>query len=116
MPVEAPPPVADSVPEPVAAVASSGPTVTGIKDNNYSRPSGQNVGNFITDKPSSRVLAPPGPLSCCPSWVQHSSQYGMFVAVDVSVGFLCTARRFRHLNGWGRYLEVGSAMQVVVQH
>ena len=29
--------------------------------NNYSRPGGQqNVGNFITDKPSSRVLAPPG--------------------------------------------------------
>lgn len=29
-------------------------------NNNYSRPQGQNVGNFITDKPSSRVLAPPG--------------------------------------------------------
>lgn len=28
--------------------------------NNYSRPGGQNVGNFLTDKPSSRVLAPPG--------------------------------------------------------
>ncbi|KAI8472141.1 MAG: hypothetical protein J3K34DRAFT_415268 [Monoraphidium minutum] len=29
-------------------------------NNNYSRPSGQNVGNFLTDKNSSRVLAPPG--------------------------------------------------------
>ncbi|WPT13564.1 Protein SPIRAL1 [Picochlorum sp. SENEW3] len=28
--------------------------------NNYVRPEGQNVGNFITDRPSSRVLAPPG--------------------------------------------------------
>ena len=28
--------------------------------NNYYRSEGQNVGNFITDKPSSRVLAPPG--------------------------------------------------------
>lgn len=28
--------------------------------NNYSRPGGQNVGNFITDKPTSKVLAPPG--------------------------------------------------------
>mmetsp|Transcript_15991 Transcript_15991/g.48025 ORF Transcript_15991/g.48025 Transcript_15991/m.48025 type:complete len:235 (-) Transcript_15991:382-1086(-) len=28
--------------------------------NNYSRPNGQNVGNHITDRPSSRVLAPPG--------------------------------------------------------
>jgi hypothetical protein len=29
--------------------------------NNYARPGGmQNVGNFLTDKPSSRVLAPPG--------------------------------------------------------
>jgi protein SPIRAL1 and related proteins len=28
--------------------------------NNYARPGGQNVGNFLTDRPSSRVLAPPG--------------------------------------------------------
>lgn len=28
--------------------------------NNYYRAEGQNVGNFLTDKPSSRVLAPPG--------------------------------------------------------
>lgn len=28
--------------------------------NNYSRPEGQNVGNFLTDRPSSRVLAAPG--------------------------------------------------------
>ncbi len=34
--------------------------ITGSNPNNYSRPDGQNVGNFITDKPSSRVLAPPG--------------------------------------------------------
>lgn len=62
MPAQAPPPVA--VPERAApeAAAKAGPAVTGIKDNNYSRPSGQNVGNFITDKPSSRVLAPPGEL------------------------------------------------------
>ncbi|KAK9833105.1 hypothetical protein WJX74_007342 [Apatococcus lobatus] len=31
--------------------------------NNYHRPGGQNVGNFITDKASSRVLAPPGGAS-----------------------------------------------------
>ncbi|XP_075264952.1 uncharacterized protein LOC142357159 [Convolutriloba macropyga] len=31
--------------------------------NNYSRPDGQNVGNFITDRPSSKVLAPPGGAS-----------------------------------------------------
>lgn len=28
--------------------------------NNYGRPGGQNVGNHITDRPSSRVTAPPG--------------------------------------------------------
>lgn len=28
--------------------------------NNYVRPEGQNVGNFITDRKSSRVTAPPG--------------------------------------------------------
>lgn len=32
----------------------------GVLKNNYVRPEGQNVGNFITDRPSSRVLAPPG--------------------------------------------------------
>ena len=32
----------------------------GISNNNYSRPDSQNVGNFLTDRPSSRVLAPPG--------------------------------------------------------
>lgn len=31
--------------------------------NNYVRPEGQNVGNFVTDRPSSRVLAPPGGAS-----------------------------------------------------
>ncbi|KAG2439047.1 hypothetical protein HYH02_006575 [Chlamydomonas schloesseri] len=38
-----------------------GDGATGNSNNNYSRPGGQqNVGNFITDRPSSRVLAPPG--------------------------------------------------------
>ena len=32
----------------------------GNAGNNYSRPEGQNVGNFLTDKNTSRVLAPPG--------------------------------------------------------
>jgi protein SPIRAL1 and related proteins len=41
----------------VGIVPSADNKATG---NNYSRPGGQNVGNFITDKPSSRVLAPPG--------------------------------------------------------
>jgi SPIRAL1-like protein len=33
------------------------------KSNNYARPEGQNVGNFLTDRASSRVLAPPGGAS-----------------------------------------------------
>jgi len=32
----------------------------GNPGNNYARPDGQNVGNFITDRPSSRVLKAPG--------------------------------------------------------
>eukprot|EP00197_Chlamydomonas_leiostraca_P015503 CAMPEP_0202867218 /NCGR_PEP_ID=MMETSP1391-20130828/8941_1 /ASSEMBLY_ACC=CAM_ASM_000867 /TAXON_ID=1034604 /ORGANISM="Chlamydomonas leiostraca, Strain SAG 11-49" /LENGTH=187 /DNA_ID=CAMNT_0049547235 /DNA_START=80 /DNA_END=643 /DNA_ORIENTATION=+ len=35
----------------------------GANNNNYARPAGQNVGNFITDRPSSRVLAAPGGAS-----------------------------------------------------
>ncbi len=31
--------------------------------NNYSRPGGQNVGNFLTERNSSRVLAAPGGIS-----------------------------------------------------
>ena len=36
-----------------------GITSTGT-GNNFSRPEGQNVGNFLGDRPSSRVLAAPG--------------------------------------------------------
>lgn len=44
---------ATGAPAPAAADANA-------LQNNYSRPEGQNVGNFITDRPTSRVLAPPG--------------------------------------------------------
>jgi hypothetical protein len=33
------------------------------RGNNYGRPEGQNVGNFLSDRPSSRVLAAPGGTS-----------------------------------------------------
>lgn len=43
------------------AGTSSTDVAKGFAQNNYMRPSGQqNVGNFITDRASSRVLAPPG--------------------------------------------------------
>jgi hypothetical protein len=32
----------------------------GKLQNNYARPGGQNVGNILSDRPSSRVLAAPG--------------------------------------------------------
>lgn len=41
---------------------SKGPTAVN-PGNNYSRPEGQNVGNFLTDRSTSRVLAPPGGTS-----------------------------------------------------
>lgn len=43
----------------VAGTASSELSEGNLK-NNYVRPAGQNVGNFLTDRNSSRVLAPPG--------------------------------------------------------
>ena len=43
-----------------SAGASTADIRHGTLANNYARPGGQNVGNFLTDKPSSRVLAPPG--------------------------------------------------------
>ncbi len=56
-----------TAPEPAAAApaaaAPPGALSAGINarpDNNYSRPSGQNVGNFLTDKPSTKVMAAPG--------------------------------------------------------
>ncbi|KIZ00904.1 hypothetical protein MNEG_7059 [Monoraphidium neglectum] len=42
------------------AGTNSADVAQGFAKNNYSRPSGQNVGNFMTDRNSSRVLAPPG--------------------------------------------------------
>lgn len=36
------------------------PAEHGSHNNNYHRSEGQNVGNFLTDRTSSRVLAPPG--------------------------------------------------------
>lgn len=45
-------------PQIMAAYDNSEPV--GFHKNNYYRPEGQNVGNFITDRSSSRVLAPPG--------------------------------------------------------
>ncbi|KAK9916510.1 hypothetical protein WJX75_003536 [Coccomyxa subellipsoidea] len=55
-----------TVPEP-AAQTGSGPGAFGVGEgphgNNYGRPEGQNVGNFLTDRPSSRVLAAPGGAS-----------------------------------------------------
>ena len=55
-----PPPQSQS-PMSAAFGASSAEVRTGSLANNYSRPGGQqNVGNFLTDRPSSRVLAPPG--------------------------------------------------------
>lgn len=45
---------------PVIAGQSTEDVTSGHACNNYSRPSGQNVGNFITERPSSRVLAAPG--------------------------------------------------------
>jgi len=65
---EAPAAPAQVAPEPV--VAAPEPAVEGVvapkeaasasPGNNYARPGGQNTGNFITDRPSSKVLAPPG--------------------------------------------------------
>lgn len=39
---------------------TTGDVEAGNARNNYTRPEGQNVGNFLTDRNSSRVLAPPG--------------------------------------------------------
>jgi SPIRAL1-like protein len=55
--------VAIGVPQAKAAIGADGPI--GVNNNNYVRDQGQNVGNFITDRPSSRVLAPPGGVT---SW------------------------------------------------
>lgn len=44
----------------VVAGAASAELAGGKLQNNYQRAAGQNVGNFLTDRPSSRVLAAPG--------------------------------------------------------
>eukprot|EP00798_Chlamydomonas_sp_ICE-L_P011245 gene11245-18870_t len=69
-PSSAPAPAAASVPKPIEALPAGAPAEKPVNGeaisggnqygNNYSRPTGQNVGNFMTDRNSSRVLAPPG--------------------------------------------------------
>lgn len=44
----------------VVAGLTSADQAGGKLQNNYQRAAGQNVGNFLTDRPSSRVLAAPG--------------------------------------------------------
>ena len=60
----------DLKPDPATAAPAPGPhdaAPTASADhssNNYARPGGQqNVGNFVTGRPTSRVLAPPGGAS-----------------------------------------------------
>lgn len=48
------------VPVDSSAGVSTGDLTAGSAQNNYHRAAGQNVGNFMTDRPSSRVCAPPG--------------------------------------------------------
>eukprot|EP00200_Dunaliella_tertiolecta_P001851 CAMPEP_0202349042 /NCGR_PEP_ID=MMETSP1126-20121109/6700_1 /ASSEMBLY_ACC=CAM_ASM_000457 /TAXON_ID=3047 /ORGANISM="Dunaliella tertiolecta, Strain CCMP1320" /LENGTH=195 /DNA_ID=CAMNT_0048940789 /DNA_START=20 /DNA_END=607 /DNA_ORIENTATION=+ len=72
-PKPAPMPLSPALVNPPAAAAPSpaAPTFPAQREtihdanvnNNYSRPAGQNVGNFLTDRNSSRVLAPPGGAS-----------------------------------------------------
>lgn len=71
MPKRPPPPEVyqsqSSVPPPYAVLKSeeekSLPSTARSTTNNYARSEGQNVGNFITDRPSSRVLSVPGGVS-----------------------------------------------------
>lgn len=49
--------------EPAAAAAAPRDAPPSPPSNNYSRPQGQNVGNYMTGRPTSRVLAPPGGAS-----------------------------------------------------
>uniref|UniRef100_A0A383VIH3 SAP domain-containing protein n=1 Tax=Tetradesmus obliquus TaxID=3088 RepID=A0A383VIH3_TETOB len=47
----------------VPAPGSLGGADGGFATNNYARPEGQNVGNFLTDRKSTKVHAPPGGAS-----------------------------------------------------
>jgi SPIRAL1-like protein len=44
----------------ITAGLSSSELTKGNLQNNYQRAAGQNVGNFLTERPSSRILAAPG--------------------------------------------------------
>ncbi|KAL5582130.1 hypothetical protein UlMin_014572 [Ulmus minor] len=67
-PVEEPTPKNASPPPPQKLASPSKPTIDkdipagipGNKTNNYLRAEGQNCGNFITDRPSTKVHAAPG--------------------------------------------------------
>ncbi|XP_072972570.1 protein SPIRAL1-like 3 isoform X2 [Typha angustifolia] len=59
--VENPAPVQKPVPPPRVDVSKQNPAgIPGSHANNYRRADGQNSGNFITDRPSTKVHAAPG--------------------------------------------------------
>ncbi|KAJ7523108.1 hypothetical protein O6H91_18G038000 [Diphasiastrum complanatum] len=49
-----------SKPEDGGASAETGAPILGRNNNNYHRAEGQNTGNFITDRPTTKVHAAPG--------------------------------------------------------
>ena len=64
-PVEKPAPVSHAIPEKAAAPSTDAPKqipagIQGSQKNNYYRADGQNTGNFLTDRPSTKVHAAPG--------------------------------------------------------
>lgn len=56
-------PAPASTPSSQTSLHMSGGPAGSPTSNNYHRPGGQNVGNFLTDRNSSRVSAPPGGAS-----------------------------------------------------
>lgn len=55
--------VAKPAPSTYPSAQGVGTEEAGAPSNNYARPDGQNVGNFLSERNSSRVLAPPGGAS-----------------------------------------------------
>ncbi|XP_010532521.1 PREDICTED: protein SPIRAL1-like 1 [Tarenaya hassleriana] len=59
-PVDAPPPSKPVAPQPVDVTKQVPAGINSTSANNYMRADGQNTGNFLTDRPSTKVHAAPG--------------------------------------------------------
>lgn len=93
-----------------AATENLGHSTGAQTGNNYHRAEGQNVGNFLTERNSSRVLAPPGGASqiCFGDYVEPAKAKVKIALIVQRCSFLKSSSR-----GWDVFLSFSTELEIV---